>query len=68
MNSSNNDDGLDDFKVDDGECKVNLCDVVKGGGDSNDDADADDVGGVDTNDGDDANYADGNSKLLMVMN
>ena len=52
MASSNNDDGLDDVKVDDGECKVNLGDVVKGGSDSNDDAGVDDVGGVDTNDGD----------------
>ena len=47
----------------DGENKVDLGDVYNGGGNSNDDVGVDDVGRVNTNGGDDADFGNSDSKF-----
>ena len=58
MDGSKKDVGLDNVNA----CnnKVNLGDVYSGGGDSNND-----VGGVSTNGGDNADFSNGDSKIWM---
>ena len=43
--------------------KFDLCDVYNGGGDSNDDVGVDDIGRVNTNGGDAADFGNGDGKL-----
>ena len=61
MDGSKKDVGLDNVNA----CnnKVNLGDVYSGDGDSNNDVGIDDVGGVSTNGGDNADFSNGDSKF-----
>ena len=63
MNGSNEDVGLDNFNVGDGENKADLGDVHSGGCDSNDDVGVDDIVWVNTNGGTDDNFGNGDSKF-----
>ena len=63
VDGSNKDVGLDNVNAGDGENKVDLGDMYNGGGDSNDDVGVDDVGRVNTNGGDDADFGNDDSKF-----
>ena len=63
VRGSNKDVCLDSVNAGDGENKVDLGDVYNGGGDSDDDLGVDDVSRVNTNNGDDANFGNGDSKF-----
>ena len=68
MDGSNKNVGLDNVRdgkenPGDGEDKFDLDDVYNGVGDSNDNIGGDDVGGANSNDGDDANFGNGDSKF-----
>ena len=63
VDSSNKNVGLDNVNAGHGENKVDLVDVYNGGGDSNDDAGVEDVGGVNINGGDDADFGNGDSRF-----
>ena len=67
MDGSNKDDGIDDVNANDGENKFDLGYVHGGGGNSNNSGRADDVGGVDFNDGDVFAVVMGKTKLIVVM-
>ena len=67
VDGSNRDVGLDDANAGDGENKVDL-NVYNGGGDSNDDVGVDDVGRVNTNGGDSADFGNGDGKFDWVAN
>ena len=55
--------GFNNVNAGDGENKVYLGDVYNGGGDSNDDVGVGNVGGVNTNGGDDADFGNGARKF-----
>ena len=55
--------GLDNVNAGDGENKVDLGDLYNGGGDSNDDVEVNNVGGVTTYGGDDADFGNSDSKF-----
>ena len=63
VDGSNKNLGLDNVNVVDDENKVDLADVHSEGSDSNDDVGVEDVGGVNTNGGDDADFGIGDSKF-----
>ena len=66
VGSSNKDVGLDNVNDGVGENKVDLGDVYNGGGDSNDDVEVGNVGGVSTNGvnvDDDPDFGNGDSKF-----
>ena len=63
MNGSKRDVGVDNVNAGDGEKKVDLGNVCSCVGDKNDDIGVDRVGWVNTNDGDDADCGDGDSKF-----
>ena len=63
VDGGNKDVGLDNVNAVDGENKVDLGDVYDGGGESNDDVGVDDVGGVNINGGDDADFGNSDSKF-----
>ena len=63
VDGSNKDVVLDNVNAGDGENKVDLGDMYNGGGDSNDNVGVDDVGRVNTNGGDDADFGNNDSKF-----
>ena len=63
MDGSNKDVDLDNVNAGDDENKVDLGGVYNGGGDSNDNVEVDDVGRVNANGGDDADFSNRDRKF-----